>query len=240
MLAFIQSQSNVVERILHHIETPAFVDLLVRIIQLDETPAGAGVLEVRRTSFYVCRCLWQTAILPQWLSAERLIPRLVELLSPYHGPAMHAVVSDLVKGIISMSAPSPGAGLSEGLHNGPASNLFARQLAKRDNVEKLTGFMLDDYSFEIELIEKGKKETSPSTSILSPTNSNQPPIPGGSTLPNVDSAASSGIHAISIIIELIRKNNSDYFEPYLFHTLRNLYQLSPVHLNTRYSHVCIL
>ena len=120
-----------------------------------------------------------------------------------------------------MSAPSPGAGLSEGLHNGPASNLFARQLAKRDNVEKLTGFMLDDYSFEIELIEKGKKETSPSTSILSPTNSNQPPIPGGSTLPNVDSAASSGIHAISIIIELIRKNNSDYFEPYLFHTLRN-------------------
>ena len=64
-----------------------------------------------------------------------------------------------------MSAPSPGAGLSEGLHNGPASNLFARQLAKRDNVEKLTGFMLDDYSFEIELIEKGKKETKASEQV---------------------------------------------------------------------------
>lgn len=47
MLAFIQSQTNIVERLLRHIETPAFVDLLVRIMQLDEHPSGAGVLEVR-------------------------------------------------------------------------------------------------------------------------------------------------------------------------------------------------
>lgn len=45
MLAFIQSQPAVVERLLHHIETPAFADLLVRIIQLDDLPAGAAVLE---------------------------------------------------------------------------------------------------------------------------------------------------------------------------------------------------
>lgn len=47
MLAFIQSQPSVVERLLRHIETPSFVDLLVRIIQMDEQPRGAGVLEVR-------------------------------------------------------------------------------------------------------------------------------------------------------------------------------------------------
>ena len=46
MLAFIRSQPSVVERILRHIETPSFVDLLVRIIQLDEHPGGAEVLEV--------------------------------------------------------------------------------------------------------------------------------------------------------------------------------------------------
>ncbi len=46
MLAFIQAQYDIVERILRHIETPPFADLLVRIIQLDEHPAGAGVLEV--------------------------------------------------------------------------------------------------------------------------------------------------------------------------------------------------
>ena len=46
MLAFIQAQPDIVERILRHIETPPFADLLVRIIQLDEHPAGDGVLEV--------------------------------------------------------------------------------------------------------------------------------------------------------------------------------------------------
>ena len=46
MLAFIQAQPHVVERILIQIETPAIVDLLVRIIQLDEYTSGANVLEV--------------------------------------------------------------------------------------------------------------------------------------------------------------------------------------------------
>lgn len=46
MLEFIWSQLSVVERLLQHIETPAFSDLLLRIIQLDEQSAGAGVLEV--------------------------------------------------------------------------------------------------------------------------------------------------------------------------------------------------
>lgn len=46
MFEFIRSQPSVVERLLLHIETPSFVDLLVRIIQLDENPTGAGVLEV--------------------------------------------------------------------------------------------------------------------------------------------------------------------------------------------------
>jgi serine/threonine-protein phosphatase 6 regulatory subunit 3 len=29
------------------------------------------------------------------------------------------------------------------------------------------------------------------------------------------------VHAASVVIDLVRKNNSDYLEPYLFHTLRN-------------------
>lgn len=46
MLAFIQAQPDIAERILQHIESPPFADLLVRIVQLDEHPAGAGVLDV--------------------------------------------------------------------------------------------------------------------------------------------------------------------------------------------------
>jgi len=46
MLQFIHEQPSIVERLLQHIETPSFADLLVRIVQLDEQPAGSGVLEV--------------------------------------------------------------------------------------------------------------------------------------------------------------------------------------------------
>jgi hypothetical protein len=56
MLAFIQSQPSVVERLLRHVETPSIVDLLVRIIQLDEVPGGAGVLEV---CSYMQHSSWQ-------------------------------------------------------------------------------------------------------------------------------------------------------------------------------------
>ena len=47
MLAFIRSQPAVVERLLAHIETPALVDLLMRIIQCDGLEASAGILDVR-------------------------------------------------------------------------------------------------------------------------------------------------------------------------------------------------
>lgn len=139
---------------------------------------------------------------------------------------MHATVSELVKGIISMSAPSPGAGITDGLQNGPASNLFARQLAKRENIERLVGYMLDDPTGE-QLQDTEKPHTNgtgaKSSSSPSPPASPAPVVssPETTPVPDLDSAISSGTHAISIIIELIRKNNSDYFEPYLFHTLRN-------------------
>lgn len=42
-----------------------------------------------------------------------------------------------------------------------------------------------------------------------------------SRLPSTGSVSSSFCQSISILIELIRKNNSDYSEPYLFHSIRN-------------------
>ncbi|KZP10869.1 SAPS-domain-containing protein [Athelia psychrophila] len=186
MLAFIKSQPNVVERLLRHVETPAFVDLLVRIMQLDEQPIGYGVLE--------------------WLSSQNFIGRLIDLLSSEHSSDMHTVVSELVKGVISMGAPSPGAGLTEGLQNGPASNRFAREIAHRGSVSKLIDYILADYNPSPD--EENESLTASTTTI-------------SEKFPNAQSSASSVVQAISIIIELIRKNNTDYFEPYLFHTLRN-------------------
>lgn len=116
-----------------------------------------------------------------------------------------------------MSAPSPGAGGSEGMQNVPASNLFARQLARRENIEKLVAFVLDDFSFEMELLNESGSNSTNGTSGDKEERSSTPQSP---PIPNVETAMSSATHSISVVIELIRKNNSDYFEPYLFHTLR--------------------
>jgi hypothetical protein len=56
MFGFIRSQPSVVERLLVHIEAAPIVDLIIRIVQLDEQIPDAGVLEVRPTlslSFYI-------------------------------------------------------------------------------------------------------------------------------------------------------------------------------------------
>lgn len=148
--------------------------------------------------------------------------RLIELLSPTHTSDIHTVVAELIKGIISMATPSPGAGLTEGLQNGPASNRFARELARRDSVSKLVTYMLNDFGAGSGVItvvdaQRAADEANPDERPSSPDAT----TPTGSGPPSIQAAASSVVHSISIIIELIRKNNSDYFEPYLFHTLRN-------------------
>ncbi|KAI0672799.1 SIT4 phosphatase-associated protein-domain-containing protein [Trametes maxima] len=186
MLAFIQSQPNIAERILRHIETPPFADMLVRIIQLDEHPAGAGVLD--------------------WLSRENLMSRLIDLLSPAHSSDMHTVVAELIKGIISMAAPSPTAGTSDALDDLPPSNVFTRELASRNNVVKMVSYILCDFGPH---------------SNKDPTTPSEETVPGSPMKPlSRESAASSVVQSICIIIELIRQNNSDFFEPYLFHALR--------------------
>lgn len=156
----------------------------------------------------------------QWLSEERLMTRLVGRLSPTHSSDMHVVVAELIKGIISMSAPSPTAGLSDGLQTGLASNRFARELASRENVQILVGHILYDFKDIPDLSDNTLEDDEPS----------RPTTPA---LPNYDSATSSIVNSICMIIELIRQNNSDYFEPYLFHTLRNRLIQAQQQLSTR-------
>ncbi|QRW01503.1 hypothetical protein RhiLY_00500 [Ceratobasidium sp. AG-Ba] len=185
MLNFIKSIPNVVDRMLAHIEAPPFVDLLFRIIQLDDNPGNIGVMD--------------------WLSSQNFIPNLVDRLSPRYPPSVHLVVADLLKGIISVASPSPGSFNVNGPHDGgptgPVTNRFVRELASIAIVETMPPSDLNDY------IER-------------------PP------LPNAESATSSLTQIISIFVELIRKNNSDYFEPYLFHTLRDrLMRIQQQHLD---------
>lgn len=128
-----------------------------------------------------------------------------------------------------MSAPAPtpfasvgqanggGGGEQNGAVGGSRNNKFARELVSDEHVRKLVGFMLEP------ALEPALSEESTEVAMS--------PARGGETTPTQRSSdllqeaavtrSSSLIAVISIFIELIRKNNSDYSEPHLFHTLRN-------------------
>ena len=145
--------------------------------------------------------------------------RLVTLLSPNYSPSIHTIVSDLLKTIISLATPSPGAGITEGLHNGPASNLLVRELASKKRAETLVGYMLSEFTREAckTPTESNSKTDDDHHHDGLGYESDDCSLPS----PTYDSSISSIVQSMGLLVELIRKNNSDYFEPYLFHTLRN-------------------
>ena len=145
--------------------------------------------------------------------------RLVTLLSPNYSPSIHTIVSDLLKTIISLATPSPGAGITEGLHNGPASNLLVRELASKKRAETLVGYMLSEFTREAckTPTESNSKTDDDHHHHGLGYESDDCSLPS----PTYESSISSIVQSMGLLVELIRKNNSDYFEPYLFHTLRN-------------------
>ena len=110
-----------------------------------------------------------------------------------------------------MAAPSPTAGM-ENSQIKPASNQFARELARRDIIQTLVNYMLTEF---------GPDPPSSSAPEASEDHVDEARSAKPAALPDFESSTSSVLHSICIIIELIRQNNSDFFEPYLFHTLRN-------------------
>ncbi|KIO34753.1 hypothetical protein M407DRAFT_64204 [Tulasnella calospora MUT 4182] len=204
MLEFIQSVPNVIDRLLSHIQSPPFVELIFRIVQLDEQPGNLGVVP--------------------WLSSQGLIPKLIDLLSPTQKPDIHLVAADFLKGIIALSSPSPSSfpvnPTTMSISGGdpasvlPISNKLSRELAQRDVIVKLVDYAL-----------------TPLEKIPATTSSNEESKETDGSA--IESVVSSLACIIPVFIELIRKNNSDFFEPYLFHTLRN--RLIQIRQNQQYA-----
>ncbi|KAF8304993.1 SAPS-domain-containing protein [Clavulina sp. PMI_390] len=232
MFAFIRDQPNVLDRILSHIEIPAFYDLIFRLIGIDELAgAGGGI---------------------QWLSEQGLIPKLAAMLSPTHSPDLHTAVAEALKGIISLCAPSPGNANDQMTL---IANRFSRELASESVSSLLVSFMLDDVSTESTItvtkpapipphaadMEAAMSSTSSSTegsSDPSQTNTEDDRNSVSSHSSSSSASSHSDYHSIimsstpserstsslisvcTVVIELMRKNNSDFFEPYLFHAIR--------------------
>ncbi|KAG0215369.1 hypothetical protein BGX28_000109 [Mortierella sp. GBA30] len=117
MLQFIKSQPDVVSKLLLHISTSSVMDLLLKIISMEESPEGRGTV--------------------QWLSEQGLMPWLVNRLDPNNDAEIHSVASQVLLDIIAISQSSHPEQPSIG------TNVLIDELKSEVIVTKLVTFMLD-------------------------------------------------------------------------------------------------
>ncbi|ORX38413.1 SIT4 phosphatase-associated protein-domain-containing protein [Kockovaella imperatae] len=207
MIQFIQSLPNIVERLVLRLSSTATQDLLIRIIASEEdgVEGTPGVID--------------------WLADEGLMPKLVSLLGPEHPPSLHIVAADILTSIITLCTPPafnpaggnapeqpPTADGQQAQTPKARDNRLIRELVSEPNVSTMVGFMLDS----VQLSDADWKGLEDSKS---------PPHPADPfivhPLPSLASSTSSVSAICAIVVELIRRNNSDFSESHLFHTLRN-------------------
>ncbi|KAF9959710.1 hypothetical protein BGZ72_008957 [Mortierella alpina] len=117
MLQFIKTQPDVVSKLLLHISTSSVMDLLLKIISMEESPEGRGTV--------------------QWLSEQGLMPWLVNRLDPNNDAEIHSVASQVLLDIIAISQSSHPEQPSIG------TNVLIDELKSEAIVTKLVSFMLN-------------------------------------------------------------------------------------------------
>ncbi|KAF9355926.1 hypothetical protein BGX26_005931 [Mortierella sp. AD094] len=117
MLEFIKSQPEVVPKLLLHMSTSAIMDLLLKIISMEESPEGKGTV--------------------QWLSEQGLMPWLVNRLDPNFDAEVHSIASQVLLDIIAISQSSHPEQPSIG------TNVLIDELKSEVLVSQLVSFMLD-------------------------------------------------------------------------------------------------
>ncbi len=106
---------------------------------------------------------------------------------------------------------------------GHRDNRLIRELVGKDCVDLLIGFIIDNVQYT-DVPKTTDSDGISTPKVLSP--STPPNVIGANPYdmppsPSIASATSSLCNSINVLIELIRKNNSDFSEPHLFHTMRN-------------------
>ncbi|KAG0215595.1 hypothetical protein BGX31_000819, partial [Mortierella sp. GBA43] len=117
MLQFIKLQPEVVPKLLLHMSTSAIMDLLLKIISMEESPDGKGTV--------------------QWLSEQGLMPWLVNRLDPNYDAEVHSIASQVLLDIIAISQSSHPEQPSIG------TNVLIDELKSEVLVSQLVTFMLD-------------------------------------------------------------------------------------------------
>ncbi|KAI2622290.1 SAPS-domain-containing protein [Xylaria nigripes] len=117
MLDLLKSLDDAVPNMLRHVDCPMVMDLLLKIISLERTEDGQGIVE--------------------WLYTKDVIPALLSFLGPEHSWATQTSAGDFIKAIITVSA---NASQNEQACIGP--NELTRQLVSRPCVDKIINYML--------------------------------------------------------------------------------------------------
>ncbi|KAL1841155.1 hypothetical protein VTJ49DRAFT_7380 [Mycothermus thermophilus] len=157
MISLLKSLEGAVQDILKHVDCPMIMDLLLKIISLERTESGQGIVE--------------------WLYTQNVMTTLVSFLGPEHSWSTQTSAADFIKAIITISA---NASQNEQTCIGP--NELTRQLVSRPCVEQLIKFMLGGgnpltcgVGIVIEVIRKNNSDYDPEgVDINSPPTSRDP------------------------------------------------------------------
>ncbi|EHY58059.1 sporulation-induced protein [Exophiala dermatitidis] len=117
MVEFFKSLPGIVPAMLQHVDCPMVMDLLLKIISLEKSDGGAGIVD--------------------WLHDQDLIPMLLSSLSPECNSSTQTSAGDFLKAIITISA---NAALNEQSCIGP--NSLTRQLVSEKCIRQLISYML--------------------------------------------------------------------------------------------------
>ncbi|KAL2266833.1 hypothetical protein VTJ83DRAFT_6185 [Remersonia thermophila] len=157
MISLLKSIEGAVQDILKHVDCPMIMDLLLKIISLERTESGQGIVE--------------------WLYSQNVMTTLISFLGPEHSWSTQTSAADFIKAIITISA---NASQNEQTCIGP--NELTRQLVSRPCVEQLIKFMLGGgnpltcgVGIVIEVIRKNNSDYDPEgVDINSPPTSRDP------------------------------------------------------------------
>ncbi|KAJ2669375.1 sporulation-induced protein [Coemansia spiralis] len=117
-LDFIRAQDvSPVTLFLSHLSVSSIVDLLLKVISLEELENAPSIIA--------------------WLSTHDLIPQLVARLSPYHDPEDHSLAAQVLLDIIAISQCNNPAQPTIG------TNRLIEELKSEATVSRLADFMLD-------------------------------------------------------------------------------------------------
>ncbi|KAJ2829897.1 sporulation-induced protein, partial [Coemansia furcata] len=116
-LDFVRAQGDAVGQFLAHLGVSAIVDLLLKVISLEELENGPGIIA--------------------WLSDNHLVPLLVERLGPGYDAETHSLAAQVLLDIIAISQCNNPAQPTIG------ANALIEELKSEGTVTRLADFMLD-------------------------------------------------------------------------------------------------